>query len=120
MKKSKAWLACTGVAAVFLSNGANAANYTGTMVFQSVEKFAKEIGGKGKKDIDAGAAMTMGYIIGVADSDQAVCPDPKSSVAHYMIAVHEYMKRHPEFMDKNAAIPVSLALREAFPCGGKR
>ena len=119
MKKPIAWIAFAAATA-FYSVGANAANYTGTMVFQSLEKYAKDIADKSKKDIDPGTAMTMGYILGVADSDRAVCPDPRASVAHYMIAVHEYMKRHQELMDKSAAISASLALREAFPCQGKK
>ena len=119
MKRPMALIAFVAATA-FCPVGANAANYTGKMVFQSVEKYAKDSADRSKRDIDVGTAMTMGYILGVADSDRAVCPDPRSSVAHYMIAVHEYMKRHQELMETSAAISVSLALREAFPCQGKK
>ena len=108
---------CALAAAVVLcSAGANAAIYTGAMVFQGVEKYTKDIANPTKRDIDPGAAMMMGYIFGVADADQGVCPDPRLSAANFMVVVDSYLKLHQDQLDKNAAVLVSAALREAYPC----
>lgn len=93
---------------------------SGTVVLAGLEKFAAGMSEKGKRDFSPDVAVTMGYVLGVADSDGAVCLDPRVSMAQILMTVRDYMKGHQELMDKSAVVAVSGALRQAFPCQAGR
>lgn len=98
------------------SISSQAALYTGSMLFSSVEKYSMTVAAHTRGSFDPGTAMTMGYVMGVADADPNICPNPQASVAQFMIIVDRYMQSHQELLNKSAAVSVSAALRAAFPC----
>ncbi len=68
--------------------GANATTYTGAMLFQGVEKYAKALADHAK-DFDTDSSFTMGYIIGVVDADQRIC-------AERAVEFHKPCERYPQ------------------------
>lgn len=118
MKKS-------GIALVIAALAASAVDakepiQSGTAVLAGLERFAAGMSEKGKRDLGPDVAMTMGYVLGVADSDGAVCLDPRVSMAQILLSVRDYMKGHQDLLDKSAVVAVSGALRQTFPCQPKR
>ena len=67
------------------------------------------------------ASRYSGYVTGVADTLNgiAVCLGHDTTVRQVTAIVTEYMNAHPEEWTHPAAILVSKALQQAFPCGGK-
>lgn len=113
MKKSAMALV---VAVLAASVSAKEPVQSGAAVLAGLDKFAAGMSDKGKRDFSADVAMTMGYVLGIADSDGAVCLDPRVSMAQTLLTVRDYMKGHQDLMDKSAVVAVSGALRQAFPC----
>ncbi|MBI3347282.1 MAG: hypothetical protein HY020_08745 [Burkholderiales bacterium] len=119
MKKSVAALVIAILAASSTVD-AKEAMQSGAVVFAGLDKFAAGMSDKSKRDFSPDVAMTMGYVLGVADSDGAVCLDPRVSMAQILLTVRDYMRGHQELMDKSAVNAVSGALRQAFPCQAGR
>lgn len=120
--KVKKSVAALVVAMLAASNSAKAKEpiQSGTVVLAGLDKFAAGLSEKGKRDFSPDVAVTMGYVLGVADSDGAVCLEQRVSMAQILMTVRGYMKGHQELMDKSAVVAVSGALRQAFPCQAGR
>lgn len=115
MKKFLSIIAAAALLAPGLSQ-AKEPIQSGAMVLKALEKFAAGMSDKSKRALDTDVAMTMGYVVGVIDSDGGVCFDTKVSMAQVLLSVRDYVKAHPELLDRSGIAAVSGALREAYPC----
>lgn len=75
---------------------------------------------------DEGRAVQAAYIVGVLDGERLVatvakfrspiCLPNGVPTQHVSLVVHEWLEKHPERQDQQAANLVLTAVKESFPC----
>ena len=65
-------------------------------------------------------ALAFGYVIGVHDAlaGTEVCHDGKVTQGEVVRIVLQYMRRHPEMLERSADRVVTAALKSVWPCAG--
>ncbi len=73
-----------------------------------------------------GKARQAAYVAGVLDGERIVaefakfrspiCLPPNVPTGHLSLVVHEWLEKHPERLNQQAANLVLVAVKEAFPC----
>jgi len=74
--------------------------------------------GAGKDASAAQKALCGGYVAGVFDtaSGAFICSPKGVTVGQLVSIVTKYFRENPEWLHDNAAVLVTAALAEAFPC----
>ena len=101
---------------ILVSSSALAGDFwTGNKLVAHLREFQKAE--RGSHDVDwESSGLFVGYVLGVYDSDHALCAAGQVSLGQISAVVAKYLDDHPADWDKPASSLVRSALRRAFPC----
>jgi hypothetical protein len=86
---------------------------------QKMLKFVDSCDNKKDTESDLACAYIAGYVAGVFDSrggNEVFCFPKGVTLRQSRAILSNFIKKHPENWNKNAALFVTVALIEAFPC----
>lgn len=111
---------CAGIAACVIPIAGLASYVDGNKLHELLGVAAEAERGNSKGVEDAyGSGFVIGYIAGVADTNNGVllCRTPDVPLRQIVAIVKQYLDDHPEDRNRPAEWIVLKALSGAFPCG---
>lgn len=106
------------IAALVFTSQAHAASYSGNDLQNGIAEFNKLMSGDKRADVDR-IGLALGYIRGATDtlsSIALICPPSGSNVNQMVQITKKYLDENPALLHQTAALLVTSAAREAFPC----
>lgn len=112
-------LLCAGIAACLIPIASHATYVDGNKLRELLGVASKAERGKSKgvKDV-YGSGFVIGYIAGVADTNNGVllCRTPNVPLRQIIAIVKQHIQDHPEELDRSGDWIILEALSSAFPC----